>query len=161
VSQARWSFLLKRMCVVLTTKKRCSGSLIVKLSTLWYVGFQSFFFLSYFFLEFDEFIFSFQETYSNRLKERYEDDLLTHSDINPDLWLEVGSFDGPNGNQVYRLSNTTTENLRTTLSALTVRCSQSIMSIQTPKFTAILDQWIQDRTTHLNDKYERLTANYE
>jgi hypothetical protein len=95
------------------------------------------FFLSYFFLEFDEFIFSFQKTYSNQLKERYEDDLLTHSDINPDLWLEVGSFDGPNGNQVYRLSNTTTENLRTTLSALTVRCSQSIMSIQTPKFTAI------------------------
>jgi len=95
------------------------------------------FFLSYFFLEFDEFIFSFQKTYSNQLKERYEDDLLTHSDINPYLWLEAGSFDGPNGNQVYRLSNTTTENLRTTLSALTVRCSQSIMSIQTPKFTAI------------------------
>ena len=47
------------------------------------------FFLSYFFLEFDEFIFSFQKTYSNQLKERYEDDLLTHSDINPDLWLEA------------------------------------------------------------------------
>jgi hypothetical protein len=78
------------------------------------------------------------------LKERYEDDLLIHSDINPDLWLEAWSFDGSNGNRVYRLSNTTTENLQTTLSALTIRCSQLIMSIQTPKFTAMLDQWIQE-----------------
>ena len=43
VSQARWSFLLKRMCGVITVKKRYSSSLIVKLSTSWYVGFQSFF----------------------------------------------------------------------------------------------------------------------
>jgi hypothetical protein len=64
-------------------------------STLcWYVGFQPYFFLIYYFLEFDEFIFSFQETYNSQLKERYGDDPSTHPNINFNLWLEAGSFGG-------------------------------------------------------------------
>jgi hypothetical protein len=58
------------------------------------------FFLSYYLLEFDEFIFSLQDTYNNRLKERYKNDYLTHPDIDPDLWLEAGSSGGPNRNRV-------------------------------------------------------------
>jgi hypothetical protein len=38
---------------------------------------------------------------------------------------------------------------------------QLIPSIQTPEFAAMLDQQVQDRTTHLNEKYEQLTADYE
>jgi len=55
-------------------------------------------FLSYYFLEFDEFIFSFQDTYNSRLKEKYEKEPLTHPDLDPDLWLEVGSSGGPDKN---------------------------------------------------------------
>jgi hypothetical protein len=65
---------------------------------LWFVGFQPFLFLSYYFLEFDEFIFSFQDTYNSRLKEKYENEPLTHPDLDPDLWLEVGSSGGPDKN---------------------------------------------------------------
>jgi hypothetical protein len=43
------------------------------------------FFLSYYLLEFDDFIFYFQETYSSRMKERYVDNHLTHPDIGLDL----------------------------------------------------------------------------
>jgi len=62
---------------------------------------------------------------------------------------------------MYGLSNTMIENLRTTCSALTVECFQVILSIQTPVFTAIVDQQIQDQITHLNDTYEQLTVDYE
>jgi hypothetical protein len=41
-SQTRWSFLLKRVCEVMTAKKRFNNSWIAELSTLWYVGFQPF-----------------------------------------------------------------------------------------------------------------------
>jgi hypothetical protein len=85
MSQAQWSFLWERTYGVMIAKKRCSSSWIVELNTLWYVGFQPFFFLSYYLFEFDEFIFYFQETYNIRLKERYGNDPSTHSDINPDL----------------------------------------------------------------------------
>jgi hypothetical protein len=34
-------------------------------------------------------LFSFQDTYNSRLKERYDDDPSTHPDIDPDLWLEA------------------------------------------------------------------------
>jgi hypothetical protein len=61
----------------------------------------------------------FQETYNSRLRERYGDDPSTHSDFDPDLWMEVGSSGGPNKNQVYRLSNTTTENLQVARSVST------------------------------------------
>ena len=47
----------------------------------------NFFFLSYYFLEF--IVFFFQDTYSNWLKERYENDPSIYLDINPDLWLEA------------------------------------------------------------------------
>jgi hypothetical protein len=40
------------------------------------------------------------------------DDLSTHPDIDLDLWLEIGSFDGLTRNRMYRLSNTIVENLR-------------------------------------------------
>jgi hypothetical protein len=69
------------------------------------------FFLSYYVLEFDEFIFSLQDTYNSRLKERYGDEPSTHLDIGPDLWLEEESFGGPDRNRVYGLFNTMTENL--------------------------------------------------
>lgn len=76
--------------------------------------FNIFFFLSYYFLEFDEFNFSFQDSYNNRLNKRYGDDHLTYLDLDPDLWLEAGSSSGPDRNQVYDISNSTTENLWTT-----------------------------------------------
>ena len=55
------------------------------------------------------------------LRERYGDDPSTY----PNLWIEVGSFGGPDKNQVYRLSNTTAENLRVTRSVSIVGSSQS------------------------------------
>jgi hypothetical protein len=70
------------------------------------------FFLSYYFLEFDEFIFSFHDTYNIWLKKRYMDDPSTHPDIDLDLWLVAGSSDGLKRNRMYGLSNTTVENLR-------------------------------------------------
>jgi hypothetical protein len=64
--------------------------------------------------------FSFQDTYNSQLKERYGDDLSTHSDLDLDLWLEAGSSGGPNRNRVYGLSNTMAKNLQTTRSVLTI-----------------------------------------
>jgi hypothetical protein len=46
-------------------------------------------------------------------------------------------------------------------SVSTVGCSQSVPSIQTPEFEAMLNQRLQDQTTYLNEKYERLTTVYE
>jgi hypothetical protein len=88
------------------------------------------------------------------LKERYGDEPSTHLDIDPDLWLEGGSFGGPDRNRVFGLSYTTTKNLWTTRSASTVVYSQSIPSSKTLKFAAMLDQQVLDQTTHLNDKYK-------
>jgi hypothetical protein len=45
------------------------------------------------------------------LRERYGDDLSTHPDFDPDLWIEVGLSGGLEKNQVYELSNNTAENL--------------------------------------------------
>jgi len=69
------------------------------------------FFLSYHFIEFNEFIFSFQDIYNSRLKEIYEDNLSTHLDLDSDLWLKARSSGGPDRNQVYELFNTTAKNL--------------------------------------------------
>ena len=77
--------LLKRMCGVMTIKKGCNSLLITELSTLWYAGYQLFFFLSYYFLEFNEFIFYFHDTYNSRWKERYMDNPSTYSDIDLNL----------------------------------------------------------------------------
>jgi len=99
--------------------------------------------------------FFFQETYNNRLRERYGDNILTHSEFDPDLWMEIGSSGGPDKNRVYGLSNTTIKNLRSTRSVSTVRSSQSISSSQSKEFVAL-----QQHTTQLTDKYEHLSAEY-
>jgi hypothetical protein len=70
--------------------------------------------------------------------------------------MEVGSSNGPNKNQVYGLSNTTTENLQAARSVSTVGSSQSISSTQSKDFVAL-----QQHTTHLTEKYEQLSVNYE
>ena len=79
----------------------------------------------------------FQETYNNRLRERYGDDTLTHPEFDPDLWMEVGSSGRPDKNQVYELSNTTADNLRSTRSVSTVGSFQSISSSQSKEFVAL------------------------
>jgi hypothetical protein len=110
----------------------------------------SFYFVSYYFFELNMMIFfNFQETYNSRLRERYGDDPSTHSDFDLDLWMEVGSSGGPNKNQVYRLSNTTAENLQASYSVSTVGTSQSVSSTQFEEFMALKQQ------------YERLLADYE
>jgi hypothetical protein len=101
---------------------------------------QPFYFVSYYVycIEYDDyFLFYFQETYNNQLRERYGDDTLTHPEFDPDLWMEVGSSGGPDKNRVYGLSNTTTDNLRSTRSVSTVGSSQSISSSQSKEFVAL------------------------
>jgi hypothetical protein len=83
------------------------------------------------------------------LRERYGDNPSTHPDFDPDLWMEVGSFDGPEKNQVYGLSNITTENLRSAHSLLTVGSSPSVSSTQSEEFIALKQQ------------YQQLSTNYD
>jgi hypothetical protein len=83
------------------------------------------------------FYFYFQETYNNRLRERYGDDPLTHSEFDLDLWMVVGSSAGPNKNRVYGLSNTTADNLRAARNVSTVGSSQSVSSTQSKEFVAL------------------------
>ena len=135
-------------------KKRCSSSLTIELNTLLYIGFQPFSFLCFYFLEFDDFIFYFHETYNSQLKGRYMDDPLTHPNFDLDMWLEVGSSDEPDRNRVYELFNTTVENLQRTHSFLTIECSQSIPVTQFSNFTNLLDQGVQAHTNYLNEKYK-------
>jgi hypothetical protein len=63
---------------------------------------QSFYFVSYYFLELNMMVFfkKIQETYNSRLRERYGDDPSIHPDFDPDLWMEVGSSGGPDNNWV-------------------------------------------------------------
>jgi hypothetical protein len=152
---------VENTCGMETAKKGCSSSSIAKINSLWYVVFQPFSFLSYYFLEFDDFIFNFQETYNSQLKERYGDDPSTHPDFNPNLWLKVRSSSGPDRNRMDELSNTTTKNLRRTHSISTLKSSQSVPSTQSLEFTTLLHQGVQEHTAHLNEKYERLSADYE
>jgi len=99
--------------------------------------------------------FYFQETYNNRLRERYGDNILTHPEFDPDLWMEVGSSGGPDKNQVYGLSNTTADNLRTTRSVSTVGRSQSISSSQSKEFVALQ---LTEKYDHLSSEYAQLKA---
>jgi hypothetical protein len=99
--------------------------------------------------------FFFQETYNNRLRERYGDDILTHSEFDLDLWMEVGSSGGPDKNRVYGFSNTTANNLRLSRSVSIVRSSQSILSSQSKEFVAL-----QQHTAQLKEKYDNLSAEY-
>jgi len=105
--------------------------------------------------------FYFQETYNSRLNEKYKDDPLTHPNFNLYLWMEAESSGGSNINPEYRLSNTTTKNLWTTRSVSTIGSSQLIPSTQFSEFTALLQYGVQEHTTHLNEKYEWLSADYE
>jgi len=89
------------------------------------------------------------------LRERYGDDILTHPEFDPDLWMEVGSSGGPDKNRVYGLSNTTADNLRSTSSVSTVVSSQSISSSQSKEFMAL-----QQHTAQLTEKYDHLSAEY-
>jgi hypothetical protein len=61
---------------------------------------QPFYFVSYYFLEWNIMIsfFNFQETYNSQLRERYRDDPSTHLDFDLDLWMEAGSSGGPDKN---------------------------------------------------------------
>jgi len=69
--------------------------------------------------------------------------------------MEVGSSGGPDKNRVYRLSNTTAENLRVAHSVSTVGSSLSISSTQSKEFMAL-----QQHTTQLTEKYDHLSAAY-
>jgi hypothetical protein len=100
----------------------------------------------------------FQDTHNTQLKERYNNDPSTYLNLDLNLLLEVGLSGRPNRNRVYDLSTTTAKNLWTTWSVSIVGCSQSVLSTQTPKFEAILDQRVQARTTYLAADYERLSA---
>ena len=87
--------------------------------------------------------------------ERYGDDPSTHQDFNPDLWMEARFSGWPGRNRVYGLSNTMTENLRTARSVSTVGSSQLVLSTQSQEFAVL-----QQHTTHLTEKSERLSADY-
>jgi hypothetical protein len=89
------------------------------------------------------------------LRERYGDDILTHPEFDLDLWMKVDSSGGPDKNRVYRLSNTTADNLRSTRSVSTVGSSQSISSSQSKEFVAL-----QQHTAQLTEKYDNLKAEY-
>jgi len=118
---------------------------------------QPFYFVSYYFywIEYDDYFFYFQETYNNLLRERYGDDTLTHPEFDLDLWMEVGSSGGLDKNWVYRLSNTTANNLRLARSVSIVGSSQSISRSQSKEFVAL-----QQHTAHLTEKYNHLSAEY-
>ena len=53
------------------------------------------------------------------------------------------------------------KNLQTARSVSTIGCSQSISSTQTLEFAVMLDQRVQARMTHLNEKCEQLIVDYE
>jgi len=117
-----------------------------------------FYFVSYYFywIEYNDFFFHFQKTYNSWLRERYGDNPSTHPDFDPDLWMEVGSSNGPDKNRVCGISNTTAENLRATRSVSTVGSTQSVSSTQSKEFVAL-----QQHIAHLTKKYEQLLATYE
>jgi hypothetical protein len=95
------------------------------------------------------------------LKERYGDDPLTPLDFDPDLWMEVRSFGRLDKNRVYGFSNIMTKNLWMAYSVSTVGSSQLLLSIQSSEFTTLLQQGVQEHMTNLNEKYERLSTEYE
>ena len=79
--------------------------------------------------------------------------------MRPEFMFLFTVIPGPNSpgcNIVYKLSNTMTENLRTTRNVSTVGISQSVSSTQSQEFVAL-----QQHTTHLTKKYEWLSADYE
>jgi hypothetical protein len=63
--------------------------------------------------------------------------------------MEVGSSSGPDKNRVYKLFNTTAENLWAARSVSTIGSSPSVSSTQSEEFMALKQQ------------YERLSMDYE
>jgi len=63
--------------------------------------------------------------------------------------MEAGSSGGPDKNQVYGLSNTTAENLRSARSVSTVGSSPSVSNTQSEEFIALKQQ------------YQQLSTNYD
>jgi hypothetical protein len=63
--------------------------------------------------------------------------------------MKVGSSGRPNKNQVYGLSNTTTENLHSARSVSTVGSSPSVSNTQSEEFIALKQQ------------YQQLSTNYD
>ena len=82
------------------------------------------------------------------MRERYGDNPSTHPDFDLDLWMEVGSSGGLDKNQVYGLSNTTAENLRSARSVSTVGSSPSVPSTQSEEFIALKQQYQQLSMTY-------------
>jgi len=73
------------------------------------------------------------------LKEKYEDDPLP---IQISIWICGWRQDRllhPIEIGLYGLSNITIKDLRTTHNVSTIRCSQLVLSTQTPEFDVILD----------------------
>jgi hypothetical protein len=100
---------------------------------------QPFSFVSYYVLELNLMMtFLIFRRHNSWLRERYGDDLSTHLDFDPDLWMEAASSGGPDRNQVYSLSNITIENLWATCSISTVGSSQSVSSVAHEKIHAAL-----------------------
>jgi hypothetical protein len=89
-----------------------------------------------------------QETYNSQLRERYGDNPSTHPDFDPDLWMEVGSFGGPEKNRVYGLSNTTVKNLWSARSVSTVGSSPSVSITQSDEFITLKQQYQQLSTNY-------------
>ena len=63
--------------------------------------------------------------------------------------MEAGSSGGPDKNRVYRLSNTTAENLRSARSVSTVGSSPSVSNTQSEEFIGLKQQ------------YQQLSTNYD
>lgn len=59
---------------------------------------------------------------------KHKKDLSTHPEYDLKLWLEAGAIDGPNKNQVYGISMTTTRNMRLNFSVSTIGNPQSSLS---------------------------------
>ena len=86
------------------------------------------------------------------MHKRYRDDLSTYSELNLNLWLEVGFTGGSDGNQVYNFSKTTIEDVRAGHSVLIVGASWSRSSQQSLTVQAIIQEYVQAETTQLGAK---------
>jgi hypothetical protein len=62
--------------------------------------------------------------------------------------MEVGSSGGPNKNQLYEISNTTTDNLRAARNVSMVGSSESVSSTQSEEIAALKQQYQQLSTDY-------------
>jgi len=102
-----------------------------------------------------------KKTYNRQLKERFGDNPSPHLDFDSDLWMKVRSSGKLDKTRAYRFSNIMTKNLWMACSVSTIGSSQLILSIQSSEFTALLQQGVQEHMVNLNEKYERLSTEYE